>query len=410
MADGAHREESLPAESQSGRAGTAPSAGTLGAQARDAWRQVLDLLSARRHPMAVRRARAALIGRRVRLIALLLGILTLAWIAIDIATIPAPAWAEIMAGRVLAAIAFFACAAPQAARLHARPVAAVAALVGVSLAFFLYANVVLAAAGQLDTLAVGTAYFYLPFILAAGLSVFPLTALEAALPAVLAVGGMALALEIWPHFLGGQSATATLWRLVVIAGIAVLAGMSQLRFILLLTSAATRDGLTGLLGRRVGEELLEMQFAYAVRHDLPFSLLFIDLDRFKAINDQFGHKIGDEVLASVGRVLAGAFRRQDVLIRWGGEEFVVGLPGTDGASAEASVQRLAGIGFGARPDGQPVTASFGIAERKADGAERLRSLIERADERMYRAKQAGRNRVCFQGPPAPWLRPPARAA
>ena len=284
-------------------------------------------------------------------------------------------------------------------------------LVAIPLGFFLYTNNVLSVSGYFGgpggVLAVSTAYFYLPFMVAVGLSIFPLTALEAALPVGLAIGAMALAVEIWPQFLGGQSGLATLWRIVLIAGIATLAGMSQLRFLLRLTAAAMRDGLTGLFTRRVGEELLDHQFAYAKRQDLPLAVLFIDLDRFKSINDQFGHKAGDDVLSNAGRVFAQVFRRQDVVIRWGGEEFVIGLPGTDAAGAEIIVRRLAALGLGQRPDGVPVTASIGIAERKSDGIDRLRALTELADRRMYQAKQAGRNRVCFQGAPQIWRTTPA---
>lgn len=280
-------------------------------------------------------------------------------------------------------------------------------LVAAPLGFFLYANDVLSTSGYSDgpggMLAVSTAYFYLPFVVAAGLSIFPLTALEAVLPAGLAIGAMAVAVEVWPQFLGGQSGIATVWRIILIAGIAVLAGMSQLHFLLRLTAEAMRDGLTGLLTRRVGEELLDHQFAHAKRQDLPFALLFVDLDRFKQVNDRFGHKAGDGVLRVVGQTLLQACRRQDVVIRWGGEEFVIGLPGTDAAAAELIVKRLADLGLGGRPDNMPVTASIGVAERQIDGVDRLRSLIEFADRRMYEAKQAGRNSYCFLGRPVPWI-------
>jgi diguanylate cyclase (GGDEF)-like protein len=230
-----------------------------------------------------------------------------------------------------------------------------------------------------------------------------LTALEAALPAGLAIGAMVMAVELWPQFLGGQSGIATVWRIALIAGIAGLAGMSQLRFLLRLTAETMRDGLTGLLTRRVGEELLDHQFAYAKRQDLPFTLLFVDLDHFKQVNDRFGHKAGDDVLSAVGGILSGMCRRQDVVIRWGGEEFVIGLPGTDAAGAELIVKRLAEGGLGRRPDKMPVTASIGVAERQFDSIERLSALIALADSRMYQAKQAGRNRSCFHGAPIPWI-------
>jgi diguanylate cyclase (GGDEF)-like protein len=368
----------------------------------------MDLLAPSNHPAAAVRERTDLITRRVRLIAGIFAVLTLAWTPIDAYTIRWPYWGEVMLGRVVAAALFAGLALRPGHWPRFNATLEVTLLVAIPLGFFLYTNNVLSISGYFGgaggMLAVTTAYFFLPFLVAAGLGIFPLTASEAVLPAGLAIGAMALAVELWPQFLGGQSGLATIWRIVLIAGIATLAGMSQLRFLLRLTAAAMRDGLTGLLARRVGEELLDNQFAYAKRQDLPFALLFIDLDRFKSINDQFGHKAGDDVLSNTGRVFAQVFRRQDVAIRWGGEEFVVGLPGTDAASAEIIAHRLGEIGLGQRPDGLPVTASIGIAERKSDGIDRLRALTELADSRMYQAKQAGRNRVCFRGEPQLWRR------
>jgi diguanylate cyclase (GGDEF)-like protein len=366
-----------------------------------------DLLLSRHHPTGAAHERADLINRRVRLIAAICSVLTLAWIPIDAHVIRWPYWGEIMAGRIAVSLLFLGLALRPARWRRFNAAIEVSMLVAAPLGFFLCANDVLSISGYSDgpggMLAVSTAYFYLPFVVAAGLSIFPLTALEAVLPAGLSIGAMAVAVEVWPQFLGGQSGIATVWRIILIAGIAVLAGMSQLHFLLRLAAEAMRDGLTGLLTRRVGEELLDHQFAYAKRQDLPFALLFVDLDRFKQVNDRFGHKAGDGVLRVVGRTLLQACRRQDVVIRWGGEEFVIGLPGTDAAAVELIVKRLADLGLGGRPDNMPVTASIGVAERQIDGVDRLRSLIEFADRRMYEAKQAGRNSYCFLGRPVPWI-------
>jgi diguanylate cyclase (GGDEF)-like protein len=179
--------------------------------------------------------------------------------------------------------------------------------------------------------------------------------------------------------------------------------MSQLRFLLRLTEQATRDGLTHLLLRGVGAEMLENQFAYARRRDLPFALLFIDIDRFKSINDTHGHDAGDAALRAVAAGLAQAFRRQDVLVRWGGEEFVVGLPGANPENVEVALRRLASLGIGLRPDGTPITASIGVAERQSDAAGSLDALVECADARMYEAKSAGRNRYVFRAGPKGWI-------
>jgi diguanylate cyclase (GGDEF)-like protein len=91
--------------------------------------------------------------------------------------------------------------------------------------------------------------------------------------------------------------------------------------------------------------------------------------------------------------VAANLRRGDTLARWGGEEFVLIMPNTDLQQAEAAVQRLRNVGLGRRPDGTPITASIGIAERNADAADEWKKLIDLADQRMYHAKQAGRDRV-----------------
>jgi diguanylate cyclase (GGDEF)-like protein len=373
----------------------------------DMVRRFADLIFARHHPADARRERAEFIKDRVRLIAVILSGLTLAWIPIDAHMIRWPYWGEIMAGRVVLSLVFLVLAMRPTRWWRFNAAIEVTMLAAAPLAFFLYTNDVLSISGWFGgpggMLAVNTAYFYLPFIVAAGLSIFPLTALEAALPAGLTIGVMTLAVEVWPQFLGGQSDIATVWRIILIAGIAVLAGLSQLRFLLRLTAEAMRDSLTGLLTRRIGKELLDHQFAYARRQDLPFALLFLDLDHFKQVNDRFGHKAGDQVLSAVGRILSQACRRQDVVIRWGGEEFVVGLPGTDATAAELIVKRLAEFGLGRRPDNMPVTASIGLAERQIDGIDSLRTLIELADQRMYEAKKAGRNGYCLHGKPRRWI-------
>lgn len=365
---------------------------------------LVDLCLASRHSAAVQRERHDLIAGRVRLIAGLFSVLTLAWIPIDAFNLPGPYWADLAIGRVAASVAFLALAVrPASWRMRGGAAVEVSLLIAVPLAFFLYSNEVLSVAGQGDAIALATAYFYLPFIIATGLGIFPLTLIEALVPAGFIVAAMTLAVEVWPYFLGGQSEGATVWRLLLIATIAALAGLSQLRFLLRLTDMAKRDGLTNLLVRGTGEEILRIQFAYAHRHDLPFAVIFLDIDHFKSINDEFGHDAGDAALRTVAAQITRAFRNQDVMIRWGGEEFVIGLPGADPVSAEVAVLRLAKLGLGLRPDYRPITASIGIAERQADAVDSFTALVERADARMYEAKKAGRNRYIFKARPKVWL-------
>ncbi|WP_141104265.1 GGDEF domain-containing protein, partial [Noviherbaspirillum denitrificans] len=183
------------------------------------------------------------------------------------------------------------------------------------------------------------------------------------------------------------------WLLVLITGVSTLAGMSQLAFMLVLVRQAIRDPLTGVFSRRSGEEVMELHFNNATRHEAPMSVAFFDIDHFKSVNDKFGHEAGDKVLVDMTGTVGANLRRGDTLARWGGEEFVLIMPNTDLRQAEAAVQRLRGIGFGSRPDNTPVTVSAGIAERIGDAADEWKKLVDTADQRMYRAKQSGRNRV-----------------
>jgi diguanylate cyclase (GGDEF)-like protein len=170
------------------------------------------------------------------------------------------------------------------------------------------------------------------------------------------------------------------------------AAMSQLRLLSALVLQAMRDPLTGCLRRESGTELLELQFLLAARHGAPLGVLFADIDRFKRVNDEFGHETGDRVLAEVAASLRGALRESDVLVRWGGEEFLAFLPHASRAEATALIDRLRARGFGRMPDGRAVTLSIGLAEYPSDRSAHALDLVALADQRMYAAKQAGRNR------------------
>ena len=110
------------------------------------------------------------------------------------------------------------------------------------------------------------------------------------------------------------------------------------------------------------------------------------------MNDEFGHEVGDGVLAAAAAALREITRDSDVAIRWGGEEFVVVLPDTTSTDAVTLIQRLRASSLGTLPDGRRITVSIGVAELRADGVQSAAALVSLADHRMYLAKQAGRNR------------------
>ena len=159
--------------------------------------------------------------------------------------------------------------------------------------------------------------------------------------------------------------------------------------------SATTDPLTGTGNRGALEEAARQEFENLRRHNRPFSIALIDLDRFKQINDQYGHSAGDTVLKAIARHIQNNSRATDRLFRYGGEEFVLvmGTTNNDGAMINAERLRamIAGLSCVHEDKDIPVTMSIGVAS--AHTKDNLAQLLERADEALYIAKAAGRNRV-----------------
>ncbi len=159
-----------------------------------------------------------------------------------------------------------------------------------------------------------------------------------------------------------------------------------------LMQLATTDSLTGLANRRVLDERVEYEYRFAKRHKSSFSVVLMDLDYFKRRNDLYGHASGDEVLRQLGQLIASALRITDLAARYGGEEFVILLPGAATDGAMIFCERLRARMRAANWPDEPVTASFGIASMDAS-TESGQSLIGLADEAMYEAKRAGKDRI-----------------
>ena len=158
---------------------------------------------------------------------------------------------------------------------------------------------------------------------------------------------------------------------------------------------ARTDCLTLLANRRAFDDELNRRLAELRRHGRAFSLIMADIDRFKKVNDIYGHQAGDEVLRGVAKVLRRKMREMDLVARYGGEEFAIILPGTSAADAcEAALRAREAVEtahFRHRGDGLRVTLSFGVAEASANDNET--SLVLRTDKALYAAKANGRNCV-----------------
>jgi two-component system cell cycle response regulator len=167
--------------------------------------------------------------------------------------------------------------------------------------------------------------------------------------------------------------------------------------------AALRDGLTKAYSKRYLLERIPMEIAYARRHAAPLSLIMIDLDHFKNVNDHHGHPAGDYVLVALTQGIARALRTEDLFARYGGEEFAILCRGTGLEDATLLCERLRGFVESAvvEYDGKriPVTISLGVAAfvEQPDAATKL---LAAADAALYEAKEGGRNRVVKAGPGA----------
>ena len=165
-----------------------------------------------------------------------------------------------------------------------------------------------------------------------------------------------------------------------------------------LYEATVKDKLTGVYNRHFLDERLASELSYAKRHGTALSVLFVDADHFKKVNDTFGHAGGDAVLIAMGQLLIASMRSEDIAARYGGEEFILVLRGVSGASVLNVAERLRADvqALKVTHEGQaiPFTVSIGVATHTAEREfEDTAALLAVADNALYKAKEAGRNRV-----------------
>ncbi|OEF06511.1 GGDEF domain-containing protein [Vibrio genomosp. F10] len=190
-----------------------------------------------------------------------------------------------------------------------------------------------------------------------------------------------------------QLSFLTILLLVIFIGFAI-TWMLTGRLVATIYDSSLKDELTKLYNRRALEDLVPKEAARTHRYKHSLSILLIDIDRFKHINDVYGHQAGDKVLRDIGRILQVETRSNDFSFRYGGEEFLVLLPETSGPDAKIVAEKLKNVI--ARTSMLPsnkefCSASFGVSELRED--EHWESAIDRADKALYNAKKTGRNRV-----------------
>lgn len=352
-----------------------------------------DLLCARKHSPYLAQHRLHAIHTRIRLVAALFIAPTLIWIGFDMLTLEAAQWSVLAVWRIAAALVFLGLVLvplPEARRtatlvqlgvLLAMPMAIYAAsahlFTGMALQGFAVTNANLYAA--------------LPLVVMAGISIFPLVMVESVALALLIAAAVAV-VQLQVGSMGQKELLSMLWVQMLVMAVYLIACAIQLHYMAALLREASHDKLTGALTRRSGGDALDVYYRLACQQGAPLSVLFLDLDLFKSINDAFGHDAGDQALQSMVVHLQKHVRQADVVVRWGGEEFVVILPNTSLQRACEVVDRMMLEWFGTRPEGGPLTASIGVAERLTDGGTDWTHLVTLADQRMYLAKTRGRAR------------------
>lgn len=364
--------------------------------------QIRRLIVPSRQKTDIRHYTASLIIVRIQLISAFFALVVPLWSIVDLLSFnpPLSLWLTLL--RFGAGLIFVILAWPRtlsATRPYTQAILMLLGMMTVPSAFYLATLMLLSFSADGSVQEVMTQFYvFMPVVVLAGLAIFPLTALE-----IFLLSLPTLAVTVFGIFADHvQHVSLTedfivLWAMVMVLGVSIFSGMSQLHCVETMVQRAMTDPLTGTASRRSGMETLRLLFHLSAASRKPLSVAFFDIDHFKRINDAFGHDAGDHILQQATERLRGLLRHSDTLVRWGGEEFLVILPDMSAHQLTALTDRLVATGLGNRPDGQPLTASVGVAETRADKTSDWHALVELADQRMYEAKHQGRARAVLPG-------------
>jgi len=352
-----------------------------------------DILRARAHTKHFRHTRAQTIGNRVRTLAFLFGVLIPAWISIDALYLSGREIQTLAVMRLVTGIACLSLAFWRSAN-HDLPTSRIklALLVVIPSLFQTAAHLYLE---QSSYQGLPPGYHFFPFMIITLGAIFPLTILEGGFLAVF-ITGLHVGTAAYTSELTSLDTLNDIWLLVLLALITGWAALTQLTMLMRLYRQAHRDPLTGLANRRSIVAYLQQEVAHSREFNNPLSLMLLDLDKFKRVNDSYGHAAGDEVLKRFAGLLVEQSRAEDLVGRYGGEEFLMVLSGTPCHGAQQIAERLRTSCHGERvrvPTGDQLsfTTSIGVAEMRPD--ETIEQMLKRVDDALYAAKGGGRDRV-----------------
>lgn len=360
--------------------------------------QLLDLLSPDEHPAFLQGHRSRLIIDRVRFLATLLALLMPLWLIVDLLLLPRRSLLPIVVIRLLSTFAFLMQARSwKFAHTQRNSWLAISLLLfNLPITFFVSAHFLLAQPPEASGLLAIQLYALMPYIAVGLLALFPLTVMEGAL---LILPLSLITITGWSFYAEADllQLLPTVWLLFIILGIVFFASTLQLQYMISLISRVDFDPVTGALTRRSGTENLVRQLEKSIMNNEPLSVALLEVDNVQSIITEYDYATYDHVVQEAAEILHEDLRRNDQLVRWGENRFLLILPGTDCDGASITVERIRSKGIGSLPDGQPVTASIGVVERLSDAVADMPTLIQLLDRRREQAEREGRDRAILCG-------------
>ena len=352
-----------------------------------------DIISTRYHSNDFVETRAEYIAMRLRFMAFFFAIAIPLWIPIDFVTLRPEHFPAIALARSMLAAFLLLIAVLTLRKLSSRQTDALLSLTIIAPIAFYVASIFILNQPVAETPPVG--YSFMPGLMAAMLGLFPLTlAFGILLSAAIVLAQLGITAYLGP--LISLDTLDKLWVLLMFIGVSLWIQTGQLLMLMKLYRESTQDPLTGLINRRVLMKRLATEITRSNEEQRPFCLLMFDLDRFKRINDNYGHLTGDKVLKETAQILKNGLRDHDIIARFGGEEFVAVLPNVTSEGALEVAERIRQNCHDTRvsaPNDEVIQLSTSVGVTQYETGEAIEATLERVDECLYAAKEQGRNRV-----------------
>ncbi len=352
-----------------------------------------DIISAAHHSDDFIETRAEYIALRMRFMTAFYAISAPLWIPIDYLLLSPEHFTSMIIPRltlmtVLLLLGFFSLRKLNSIQIHVT-----LALNIMAAAIFYAASMLILSRGAGENFIAG--YGLMPFMMISMLGIFPLT-LGWGIALIAIVVGIHLGLMASLGQLMTANTANFFWVLLVLSGISLWVQSSQLLMLMRLYRESTRDPLTGLINRRVLMKRLMTEIGQIRQGGPSFCIQMFDLDRFKRINDNHGHLVGDKVLQTAASVIQKGLRKNDIVARFGGEEFVAVLPACKSGEAIAIAERIRQSCNDVHvfaDNGERLQLSTSVGVTEYENGEAIEVTLNRVDESLYRAKKLGRNCV-----------------